>query len=293
MNEFAFIEDLNSKNTIILSSEKFSLVESTNNKANAKTSFASYSLNVNELQTQLFFIDTAEVDVIDKVKNEYSIYDNTVSATVTNDNVSSFASATVADKDFTPISNEGYAVLMAAYKNTNLIDSASSDLFYNSLLIESNSAMISNNVLVKIKVPLDEISTTVSQIRDQLILKPVSTLVSYGIPEGMNTKTSFNRVTINVESNLPISPGATAGKGDLKNLNIQMQIGSFYQMYLDFNGAGVKSISGLPIGLEFIKSEKCIKGSPKSAGKYPLKVIFENETFIPGLIEIPVLTREW
>lgn len=80
--------------------------------------------------------------------------------------------------------------------------------------------------------------------------------------------------------------------GDLKKLTFTIQQMSFFEFKFYFKENKVKEVFNLPQGLFFdIEGERII-GTPMVSGKYPISIIFEDDSIIDGIIEVPKLKRE-
>lgn len=152
----------------------------------------------------------------------------------------------------------------------------------------ANSAIIgedSPNINLEGAVVLQKAMTEVL-INDQISLsvKHVSK------EDGYDSMPVIGLNVVNVSNTVDADINGTGG--DLKSLIFTIQQMSFFEFKLKFKENKVREVFNLPTGLFFDREQQRIVGTPIQSGRYSISVIFEDNSTMDGIINVPKINRE-
>ena len=106
-----------------------------------------------------------------------------------------------------------------------------------------------------------------------------------------NVLNNFRYASTVVSTKIPVDTGGSNGTGGegLKSLDLELIPLNYVKIKLGFADKKVVDSIGLPPGLKI--TEGYIEGSPVISGDYNIKILLDDNTFIPGKIKVHVLDR--
>lgn len=198
-------------------------------------------------------------------------------------------STTVANVD--TIDFEPTGVLKAFVSNEDVREKVDVDFIYNKETI----VFVDTKKKFKHSQNFKHIEKIIQDESDRYVLlnDVLTVMVQQENLDMTDITTGFKAISIDVENGDKIEsqPGVVAG-GSLEEIRLTAQLQSFVEFYLKFKDKPVDGVIGLPPGMEFNKALQKIVGSPKLAGDYIIKIIFEDDSILKGKLMVPKVKRD-